>query len=464
MDPVLDHSNAIDVAKKHRSLILYVFISVLILTSLITLLLPAKYSSTMNILVRSSPKDLAATPDRAESLPTMEVSEAEVNSEVELLTGYGVLRTAVVENHLDQGGLFSSGNDEKRVDAAVRKLAKSLTVTPVRKANIIQVEYLAKSPQLAASVLRSIEAAYLEVHLKSQSTPGGFAFFRKQADYYGTILAQDQQKLSDLRRSQEIADLPEQRTLLTQTLVDRQSALQSSDVLIAQLKKEIAESRTLERTTAPRLATASRSGPNQYSVDHLTALLADLRNRRTLLLSKFRDDDPFITEVDAEIDQTRGALAAAKSGGVLEQASDVNPALQTLQIARRGKEVELQGEEARHKVLAQQVQSLNRTLNRLSSLAGEYSLLTSAVQQSQENYVNFSKRREQARVSEQLDQNKITNVVIAQQPTESLLPLQSRGILGFLLGVVLAALAAAVAAFAAENFRLPGSRESVRAL
>ena len=213
-----------------------------------------------------------------------------------------------------------------------------------------------------------------------------------------------------------------------------------------QLRQQIAESLRLEQGLAPRLASTSRSGPNQYSVDHLAALLADLENRRTLLLSKFRDDDPFVVEVDAEIKQSRIALDEAKRASLIEQGTEINPALQTLQIARHSNEVDLHGEEARRQALAGQVQEMTAKLNRLSALAGQYGLLTTAVQQADAHYVSFAARREQARVSEQLDENKITNVVISQQPTESQLPLQSRGLLNVLLGFVLAAIASAVVA------------------
>src|SRR5664279_530646 len=151
-----DVRSLLRVAHRRRRLIITVFLAVFLLSTLASLLLPPRFSSSMRILIRTDPSDLVATPDRADSTTLGRVSEAEVNSEVELLTSYGLLRSVVVKCRLDQDVIFFGRNDETKIDHAVRKLSNSLHVTPVRRANIIEVEYSDKSATLAASVLKAI--------------------------------------------------------------------------------------------------------------------------------------------------------------------------------------------------------------------------------------------------------------------------------------------------------------------
>ena len=40
-----------------------------------------------------------------------------------------------------------------------------------------------------------------------------------------------------------------------------------------------------------RIATQSRALPNQYSIERLSTMLVELRNKRTQLLTKLRPDD-----------------------------------------------------------------------------------------------------------------------------------------------------------------------------
>ena len=175
--------------------------------------------------------------------------------------------------------------------------------------------------------------------------------------------------------------------------------------------------------------------------------------------SKFRDDDPFLQETDKEIEVTRKALAGARSTETIETASDVNPALQSVRTGLATKRVDLAGWVAKQTVLRQQIRSDTAMLNHLSDVSGQYDLLTSQVQQARQNFVDYARRQEQARVSEMLDQDKITNVVVAQQPTQSQLPSQSRLLLNIVLGLVLAAFAS-IAAILASEYVLPALREN----
>ncbi len=444
--------------RRRRSLMLAVFLLVFAVVFVVGLLLPPKYSSSMKILVRSAPTDMVSTPQRADAVTLGAVSEAEVNSEVELLTSYDLLRSAVVKNHLAHKGLLSPGTEQENIDRAVGRLGKALQVTPVRKANIIEVEYADRSPELAAAVLRTIEAGYLEAHLRAQSTPGGYGFFKEQTNHYQDELTQSQAALAAFSRGQNVVNLDQQRSLLTATLAERESSLQQCDATVAQLKQEILQSELLQARLSPRQETLQRSGLNQFSVDHLTALLADLVNRRTMQASKFRDEDPLLQETDKEIETTRKALAGARTTENFEQASDVNPALQSVQTGLATKRVDLAGWQAKQTVLRQQIKSDTEMLNHLSDVSGQYELLTSEVLQARENYVNYARRQEQARVSEMLDQNKITNVVVAQEPTESQIPSQSRLLLNIVLGLVLAAFAS-IAAVLATEYVLPALQE-----
>ena len=454
-----DFRSMVAMVRRRRSLLFTVFVAVFAVVFVVGLLLPPKYSSSMKILVRSAPTDMVSTPQRADGVTLGTVSEAEVNSEVEFLTSYDLLREAVVKNHLAHDGLLSRGNEQENIDRAVRKLGKALVVTPVRKANIIEVEYADRTPALAAAVLRSIESGYLEAHLRAQSTPGGYGFFKAQTGHYQDELTRSQAALAGFSRQQNIVNLDQQRSLLTGTLTERESSLQQCDATVAQLKQEIVQSELLQARLAPRQETLSRSGVNQYSVDHLTALLAELNNRRAQQQSKFRDDDPFLKETDAEIAATQSALAKARTTEEFERATDVNPALQSVQTALATKRVDLAGWVAKQAVLRQQIRSDTEMLNHLSDVSGQYDLLTSQVQQARENFVDYGRRREQARVSDILDQSKITNVVVAQEPTESQIPSQSRLLLNLMLGLVLAAFAS-IAVVLASEYVLPALRES----
>ena len=119
----------------------------------------------MKVLVKNERADLVVSPDaRNDAVLHADVSEAQVNSEIELLSSNDLLARVVRSCSLYEqraaGTVNASGSPSPLAfELAVRKLAKDLKITPVRKANIIQVVYAASNPRLAAAVLEHLSAA-----------------------------------------------------------------------------------------------------------------------------------------------------------------------------------------------------------------------------------------------------------------------------------------------------------------
>lgn len=74
-------------------------------------------------------------------------------------------------------------------------MAKDLLITPVKKANIIEVKYTSRSPEKAAAVLRKLSDLYLEKHVKLHRPPGTYEFFKTQADQSETQLQEAEKRL-----------------------------------------------------------------------------------------------------------------------------------------------------------------------------------------------------------------------------------------------------------------------------
>jgi succinoglycan biosynthesis transport protein ExoP len=98
---------------------------------------------------------------------------------------------------------LSSPSDRDRevsLAKAVRRLAKSLTIEPLRKSNVISVEYSNRDPRLAAEVLQALAAEYTEKHLELHHSSGEFKFFDQQTKQYQQGLDQAQAKLTDFTK------------------------------------------------------------------------------------------------------------------------------------------------------------------------------------------------------------------------------------------------------------------------
>src|ERR1019366_15417 len=177
-------------------------------------------------------------------------------------------------------------------------------ISPVRKANIIEVDYTSKDPHKAVAVLQQLTASYLEAHLRVHGTPGTHEFFLSQAAHYQNELRDAEARLADFRRRNDIVLFPEQKEEILSKTSDATSTLLAADAAIRDDERKIADARGQLAAAVPRVITQSRTISNQYSVDHLVAMLAELQNKRTQLLSKFRPDDRLVLEASQEIADT----------------------------------------------------------------------------------------------------------------------------------------------------------------
>jgi uncharacterized protein involved in exopolysaccharide biosynthesis len=445
---------AILARRKWQILITFVLVVAAVIAG--TLLMPKQYETRMKVLVKNERADMIVSADRNGSSGYVgEVSETQINSEIELLTSNDLLQGVVTQCGLDrrQQGAESAGEDHSvSIEKAAKRLGRDLKVSPVRKADIIEVVYADTDPHRAVAVLASLADLYLEAHLKVHGTPGTYEFFRGQAERYQRELQDADAKLADFRRSENIVMLPEQKNALLDKATESESALLQAEAAAEEYTRKIADTRHALGTAQPRVVTQSRTLTNQFSVEKLHTMLAELQNRRTELLAKFRPDDRLVQEVDQELRDTQVALEQATKLTGVEQATDVNPVHQALELDLDRQQAELAGLQSRRDALANQTAAYRSQLARLADATASFDDLVRTEKKAEDNYLLYAKKTEEARIAESLDKQKISNVAIAETPVEPHVPSKPNVPLNMALGAMLAAILSLGGAFAADYF------------
>jgi hypothetical protein len=104
-------------------------------------------------------------------------------------------------------------------------------------------------------------------------------------------------------------------------------------------------------------------------------------------------------------------------------------------------------------MLAGQVKQYEAQLSRLEGITAEYEDLNRQVKESADNYQLYKKKEEEARITDELDQNKITNVSVAEAPVQSQIPVKPNRPLNLILGLFLGALLSIGSVVIAEFLR-----------
>jgi uncharacterized protein involved in exopolysaccharide biosynthesis len=208
----------------------------------------------------------------------------------------------------------------------------------------------------------------------------------------------------------------------------------------------------------PRITTQVRAGDNPQLMQQLKSTLLNLELKRTELLTKFDPSYRLVQEVEKQIADTRASIAAEESKPVREETTDQNPTYQWLRSELAKAETDLRGLKAKASAADAIAHQYRETARRLQDNGLVQQDLLRAAKTEEENYLLYVRKREEARISDALDQRGILNVAIAEQPTTPALPARSpltAGMLAFVLAVSVSLTAAFVSDFVDPSFRTP---------
>ena len=437
---------------RRKWLVIMTFITAFTAAGLFASLMPDKYESRMRILVRNMRTETPVSAGPEAPTDRNEVSESQIVSEIELLKGRDLLEQLVKQTNLVSNEIDAAQYD-REVEKAVLKLEKDLQISPIKKANIIEINYASESPKKSALVLQQLSELYLNKHLQVHHPPGAYDFFKNQATAYEQELRASENRLSNFQQREDVVSIQQQKDLLLTKMVEANSKLKDLNGAINEGGNRIGELQKQLNRTDKRIVTQSKVLPNQFSAERLNTMLVEFRNRRIQLLAKFQPTDRVIKEVDEQIAATTEALKKAIDTTAVEQATDLNPLRGILESDLSRAQVEQEGRIALRANLDTQVKQYQDQLKKLERATTPHNDLTRKVKQAENNYQLYAKKEEESRINDALDKQKISNVSIAEAPTVPQTSNKSSRLMTLVLGSFLGLMIGCGAAYASELLR-----------
>jgi len=242
-----------------------------------------QYEARMKVLVRRGRANAPVTVEANAplDLTRMEITEEELNSEVELLRDHEVLRSVVKETRIGGRDWFHflrpGEGDAERVERAARQLAKKLKVEPVKKTNLIAISYAADDPQTAANVLQSVEKAYLEKHMAVHRPSGEYHFFEQQTTESRRQLEEAKRKLIDFTGKHGVVAATEQRDLALQKWSEVDANYRQGRIELTETQQRVWELEAQLQKLPERTTTQIRVADNPDLMRSVKSTLLDLQ-------------------------------------------------------------------------------------------------------------------------------------------------------------------------------------------
>ncbi len=416
---------------KEKLKLIVVFVALCALVIGYSYLLAPYYEATTRLLVKSGPEfqTQSDTNQPIASAPSTTKLEV-VNSEIQILTSRDLIE-AVVEKIGAERLYPGSGG----ADAAIRKFESDFKVAAVEQADVIDASYRNLSRDVAVAALDAVVTVYQQKHAEMFADPR-YKFLQQQSKQYADQLDAVIKKEADIRNEKSLFDVDAQRA----KLLDDRAATSS---IIDQLKSQSIDAHQRIEFLTTRLKTTPALIPAGVAqadvVEQAKARLLDLQVKQQQLKERYVGDVKPMQDADAEIAKLKDFLSRSdplnrkewsqRNSAYDDMAMALNRALADAapldqQIAQREKEE--QAIDARLRDLEQgataidELQRERRTLEELTH--------------------TYRTRYENARMSEDLDRDRIVSVSIVQRPAAPARPAGPRhlpfAIAGLLIGLV----------------------------
>ena len=430
---------------------------------------PNYYVATMQILVEQTRSDAAISAGQSAPPAARQISLDQVNSEMTLLQGIDMMRVVVDACRMvdyDKKTLrdyFRSGTPEEiraiKREAAAAQLLKHVAVSVEAGSDVIQVKYgQSGSPETPACVLQHLGQLYLEKHVFLQRPEGSSSFFTVEAENYRRQLVDAEQRMVKFSADEGVA-APEllRGDLASQAALAEASLGQAKQSVATDMKRIVNEQKQMADIPA-RSPTTQTSLASNVLLQNLETDLLNAKVRRSQLTVKYDPSYPLVKEVDAEIALTEASIKEAAVTRFSNTTTDVDHVYEYLREDVAKTEADLATQQALANALQASIATLNKQMVRMDRLAVEKGALERDAKTAEANYLLYQSKREQARISDELDKKGVANVAIAVPAVVPLLhayPPSKILLSGFALAILLALTSAYVAEYLDPSLRTP---------
>lgn len=408
--------------------------AVVLLTLVGLLLMPRHYVSDAKLFVRFGRNlvlDPSASATAGQMVSIYETRENELNSLLEVLRSRSLLEhvvdaigvdailsgrlpkdlpplEAVAMRRGDYSALPAIASDatrEGRHQQAVRKLEQNIGISVPKKSSTIAISAQAETPELAQRITATLVALYMDEHLRVYHTPGSFEFFRDQSQLLQQQWRDASTRLKEAKDKYGIVTLEGKRKLLQDQIADVSTRLLAGESELATSQARIT-SLTASLAELPERMVAE-------SVEGARLELIKFEAQEQQLLARFADAHPQVVAIRGKIDDLMSSIdrkAVAPNRESLARSASK----QTLEMTLLTEQTTADALDKRNGVLRQQRDQLKRELADLNQQEIVVSQLQREVELAESRLKSYADKTEQARINEQLDQERITNLSIVQ--------------------------------------------------
>jgi len=407
---------------KRWRLIAGLFIAVALPGIMVTASQDRRFAASGKVLISSERAGVTIQPTEEDSLATIKLNEAIVNSEVHIIRSRELMKQVAERLQLAQVGgdvvrIANAATEREEIARRADRIARRLRVTPVRNSNIIEIRFESGDPDQAAQVVNRVIDEYLSFTAMVHGDPGLADFYADQGQQLQEQLRGAEKELSDFAyRNGLVAPEAELQASIaalndiSSTLRSRNATIVATEARLQALREQLAEQPTVVKR-------AQHVEVNPV-VRQLRSQLADREVDRVALLRKYTENHRYVQDNAAEIDEIRGQLEMARVQEPTEVTMEIfaaNPVYEVSLNSLLDLEAKLRESKAHKLALEEDLEQSRRRLVALKQNGLEYERLDRNVRRIRGAVELYSKREQEARIENAMDRARLVNVQVVER-------------------------------------------------
>jgi uncharacterized protein involved in exopolysaccharide biosynthesis len=458
---------------------------------------PLKYRSEGKLLVRLGRENAALDPTvtlgREQLLSVPQLRDNEINSIVEVLNARtlaekvvdavgvaaildaqrgnpppGASEATTLDTSLRKSARYEIAGWQARLmgsisppecssqEEAVRRVARSLEITPVIKSNIIRLSYQAESPELAQAVLEKVIELFLAEHIRLNRPAGGDSFLQEQTTRLYADLAGAEDALRCAKAETELV-APESRREIIVTRIGRlEDDLLRAETESAAAQRSVQDLREKLATLPKTEVTGETKGVGNHGTDLMRDRFYSLQLDEEQASAKYAEAHPKLQEVRRQIEAAKDILGGQEPTRTEVTMAPHKPHEQaTLQLLQH--ELVAAAQRTRIEFLRAQLSDARQALATLNRDESRIDRLQREKEIAESKYRKYSAVLEEARIGKALDTQRMSNISIVQAASFDSRPVQPRGLTILAGGLAVALFGAIALAVLAEYLSVPAA-------
>lgn len=403
-------------------LMLGIFLGIVLLTLIVTLIIPKRYTATAAVVIDVKSPD----PMIGMVLPGM-MQPGYIATQLDVLQSERVTRGAIKLLHLDTNPTLrqqwqDTADGEGSFEAWLSDLLqRGLDIKPSRESSAINISYAAADPAFAAALANAFVQSYINTTLELRVEPA-----KQYSNLFGNQAKQARDKLEAAQVRLSVYQKERGLIIATDERLDVETAR------LNELSSQLVALQAFSAESASRQKTAGANSPEVMGSPVVGALKADLSRQEARLKelsARYGGAHPQVQELQANINELRGRVDAEV--GRVTSSVGINNTVNQSREAQIRASLEMQ----RQKLL------------KLKEQRDEAAVLLRDVESAQRAYEAITSRYNQANVESQSNQ---TNVSVIKEATPPTQPSSPRTLLNMILAIVIGGMLALMSALIAE--------------